>query len=772
MVLSVLWSKRGFAMLGCARQTLLPTRTRRLGFCLLLVLFSAGTELWGQAPFAEDRPTPYVPLQPPKRQEIDRRRSLKKYVLGLLLERDDQLLEALKAYEEAARLDPDAAAVFKAQVPLLLTLGREKDTLAVIGKVLDLDPSDHTIWFMAARLHKTMGNYAEARRALQRGLEAPGLQDHPDVAQQMYLDLASICEAADEIPQAIRALDQAAKILDHPDNLMDFGPFNRDSILARAAETHERIGNLYRKQKKFQEAIAAYKKAQTVNPERAGRLNFNLAQLLHEQGQLDQALVFLDAYLRFQPLGLEAYEMKIDVLQKLKKEPAIVPWLEQASRADANNVGLKVFLAKQYARAGLAAPAEKLYKALADETPSPDIYRGLFRLYQEDPAVGMAMALSLLNKTVDEASKVKGPPGLAAQQAKAMIGALRDDGPLAKELVRVAFRQAERDENLKFETMQLLAALADKNQKLEEAEKFYRLSLKEAKPGTEALVYSGLLRVLWREHKHQEIVQVCRDGLVKSQATNQILFHNEMAKALARLGKMDEAVKAVDRAIDFAGDNDKLAVRHLRVRILIQAEKFDQAEADCQALLKEYSGPGDIVEIRYLLSSVYSGRRQLAKSEEQLELILKIDPSNATVNNDLGYIWADQNKNLDKAEEMIRRAIDLDRQQRKLSRNLSAEDDKDNAAYIDSLGWVLFRRGKLDEARQQMELAVALADGADDPTVWDHLGDVYFRLERLDQARSAWEKSVHLFEKENRRKMDERYHEVRRKLKALETVQK
>ncbi len=121
---------------------------------------------------------------------------------------------------------------------------------------------------------------------------------------------------------------------------------------------------------------------------------------------------------------------------------------------------------------------------------------------------------------------------------------------------------------------------------------------------------------------------------------------------------------------------------------------------------------------------------------------------------------------------MIRRALAADRQQRKLSRNPSADPDQDNAAYVDSLGWVLFRRGQLEEARVQLELASSLPEGIEDPTVWDHLGDIYFRLQRTEQARSAWEKSAHLFEKENRRKMDERYREVRRKLKALDTVEK
>ncbi len=476
----------------------------------------------------------------------------------------------------------------------------------MLTKTLKLDPGDHEVWFIAARLHKSMGHPEEARRALTRGLDTPGIDQHPDIAQQMYLDLASLCESANESAGALQALTGAAKILDHPDLLMEHGSFDRDMILARAGETHERMGNLWSKQKKYGEAIAAFKKAQAVYPERAGRLNFNIAQSFQEQGRPDQALGYVDAYLRFQPLGLEAYEMKSRLLKELKREDAIVPWLEQASRADSNNTGLRVFLAKQYARSRQYDKAGDLFKTLADKEPTPDIYRGWFHMFHDAPQPRMSRALEMLDKTVAEAAKTKGPPGLAAHQVKAMIGALRDDDVLAKGLVAVAFRPSIRAVALQAETLHLLAALADKHQKLEEAEAFYRRSLHSAGSQGEAQIYSGLLRVLWKEHKYEEILNVCRDGLKTSQGTNPVFFHMEKAKALARFDRMDEALKAAERALDLAGDNDKLVIRHLRIRILVQAEKYDEAEAACQALLKEYTAPGDVVEIRYLLSSVYS----------------------------------------------------------------------------------------------------------------------------------------------------------------------
>ena len=49
---------------------------------------------------------------------------------------------------------------------------------------------------------------------------------------------------------------------------------------------------------------------------------------------------------------------------------------------------------------------------------------------------------------------------------------------------------------------------------------------------------------------------------------------------------------------------------------------------------------------------------------------------------------------------MIRKALELDVQQRRGAAALGVDGDRDNAAYIDSLGWVLFRRGRLKEARR------------------------------------------------------------------------
>src|SRR5438309_748240 len=101
----------------------------RAGLLLLAAVLGAAAPLHAQSPPAEDRPTPFVPLRPLTRQDLDRREALKLYALGLLCEREDRLLEALRSFEKAAQLSPQAAPVFKALVPLYLALDRGTDAL-------------------------------------------------------------------------------------------------------------------------------------------------------------------------------------------------------------------------------------------------------------------------------------------------------------------------------------------------------------------------------------------------------------------------------------------------------------------------------------------------------------------------------------------------------------------------------------------------------------------------------------------------------------------
>jgi tetratricopeptide (TPR) repeat protein len=733
---------------------------------LVLILIVSG------ATTAASRAQSFFPLPPvhPHTQlsdkQVQERDALKKFGLALLCIREDRLIEGVKALEEAAKLDPNAPAILREQVTVYLALERLHDALAAAEKLTQFDADNAESWFMASRLYRTAGRLKDHRFALEKGLALPHFkEEHPQVAQQMYLDLGAVLESEEDLAGAVKAYTAAARILDNPEPIMENTPLSREQITARASEVYERIGGIERRQKRYTQAIAAYEAAQARARDGHGRLSFNLAQLCKEQGDLDKALAHVDRYLTTVPLGVEAHELKIDVLTRLNRQNEVLPWLEKIALIDVHNIPLRHLLARTYLQHDKFRDAEHVFNKLAADAPSEEVYRGLFKIY-ERRGTGITELFGILQKTIELAKKRPPQPGtaLAGEQAQAMFNVLRQDGPLAKAVVVHAFKAAQKNTAISYETLRILAILADKHRQFAESERFYLELLKDPGQRTEPAVYGGYLRTLWRNRKYADIVRVCDDCLKNDTLiTNRLLFTTDKARALAALERMDEALAMADEAIKTAQDDNLLYTHQLRIRLLSQADRHEQAEKECKALFKKFTTLEAEQDLRYLLSGVYNAAGKKKESENELLEILKLDPNSTSANNDLGYLWADQNRNLAEAEAMIRKAIENDRSQRKV---FGADQGEDNAAYIDSLGWVLFRKGDFEGARKELEKAVSLPDG-DDPVLWDHLGDVYFRLRMPAQAQAAWEKSVQLYEQDRRRKMDERYREVKDKIRLV-----
>ena len=117
------------------------------------------------------------------------------------------------------------------------------------------------------------------------------------------------------------------------------------------------------------------------------------------------------------------------------------------------------------------------------------------------------------------------------------------------------------------------------------------------------------------------------------------------------------------------------------------------------------------------------------KATDLLRKSIALDPDNsAEACNYLGYMWADHNMNLDEAETMIRRAL---------------QAEPNNTSYLDSLGWVQFRKGQFDRALDNLLRAAKTAE-REDPVVFEHIGDTYLKLNRTREALEAWQKALTL----------------------------
>ena len=228
------------------------------------------------------------------------------------------------------------------------------------------------------------------------------------------------------------------------------------------------------------------------------------------------------------------------------------------------------------------------------------------------------------------------------------------------------------------------------------------------------------------------------DGLINKAKSNVI---RRMLLCQSRLGEYEKAEKVLKR-ISGRGGQNPLAEQDLRCRMLREAGKLEEAIAGYQKLieqvdqdeaLKKEQRDGINDELKYTMTGLYTELKQVDKAVSVLEALVEKEPNNPTYNNDLGYILADNSRDLEKAEKLIRKALEEDKKRRQKAADEADPDEKDkddeetaeldNASYLDSLGWVLYRAKRYDEAQKALESAVAVEAGRN-TEIYDHLGDV------------------------------------------------
>src|SRR5437660_12572706 len=96
---------------------------------LLILGVAPRMEAVAQASEQRDQPKILVPARPFTQQELDRRKALTLYGLGMMRVKEDRLVEATHVLEDALELDAESAAIQKAIIPLYLAFGRTADAV-------------------------------------------------------------------------------------------------------------------------------------------------------------------------------------------------------------------------------------------------------------------------------------------------------------------------------------------------------------------------------------------------------------------------------------------------------------------------------------------------------------------------------------------------------------------------------------------------------------------------------------------------------------------
>ena len=203
--------------------------------------------------------------------------------------------------------------------------------------------------------------------------------------------------------------------------------------------------------------------------------------------------------------------------------------------------------------------------------------------------------------------------------------------------------------------------------------------------------------------------------------------HTDLAVALLSLLRPEEAVSVLDRARKEVPPSFR--IEYLSGVARSQLKRFDQAlEAYSAAEKLGSTNQPPLTDHRFYfqVGALLERKGDENKSIEYLQKALELKPDYDEALNHLGYMWAEKGKNLPKARAMIEQAL---------------KAEPENPAYMDSMGWVLFKLAKHSEALDWL-LKARQRMTEPDATVLDHVGDAAAACARWDLAREAWAASL------------------------------
>ena len=697
------------------------------------------------------------------------------YGRALLHEFRGEYKEATELLAAAIAADPDDERLNVRTAMLLLRQRRADEALALIQRWLARRPSDplRLRWLARAqmgadRLDEAAATYAKAIAAdpsnAESAAELAALLIRRDAGVEAVAALAAAAPTARPVLPLLRAANDAITWAEA-----------RDSAPARAAllallaglgaraetdpESLLALGNAYRRLNRPEEAGAAFERAAALAPgdERAALM---AALMLAARDREAEAMEMAEQAVQRvrQPLDLlrlvadlraRAAARAGDPEEARRHRQLAIAALRRVLAARPGDHALRMALGDLLILTD--QPEEALREFRRVEAADPDMKRRLALRFIAAGDVPTAIArLEALAAAEPRNSQIHHYLGeLYALQkardkaARAFRAAIAGDAPEATAFVRLAGLLAAEDSAAALETLRDGQRRFPADLRIAEARAQIHLFRREF---AEALAVAE-----WIEN---QVAAEDPDTVSPALWVRSAYVFTQAGRVEAAVERLDRAMKAEPLAVELfvrlaaappadAEDHDRArnvldaldAARkevltamysglfeHFVKRHAAAVRRFDEA-------LERAQRQPDSAEL--LTSSFYfwfgAALERDGNMDRAAEMLLKaieLDPDHHEAQNYLAYSWADRGLQLDRALDLVRRAL---------------EKDPENAAYIDTLGWIYFRQGRFEEALAELRRAAEIEP--EEPEILDHYGDALHALGRTEEALPQWKRA-------------------------------
>jgi len=331
----------------------------------------------------------------------------------------------------------------------------------------------------------------------------------------------------------------------------------------------------------------------------------------------------------------------------------------------------------------------------------------------------MLSALAQQSKQAGEAEE------LLRQYLTTHPGELRTSHALAQLLMgqkRVAeailvYRTADQQSGSTPQTLQPLGMLYFQHQDYKEAAQAFRKSLAIQDDNNSRFYLAASLEAMGNNKEAASLYQLIPAGTALG------------TQAQIRLATIDlqkkEIKQAESRLLAILKEQPQQLDTHLLLaNIRLNQKQYRQLLNETEPLLSMKKLPPQLLFNRAVAFEHFKDYKHV---ESTLNRVLKHNPRYPEALNFLGYTYADQGIKLDKARELITRALKI---------------KPDDGYYLDSLAWVYYKSAKYDLAASTQQQAIKQI--SNDSVMHEHYGDILWRQGKHSAAITAWQKALEL----------------------------
>ncbi len=505
-------------------------------------------------------------------------------------------------------------------------------------------------------------------------------------------------------------------------------------LLVAMAEEYARVGDLARAERTLRRVIDS-------RPRHA-RAHFLMGRVLAEGRKLARARVHLQRAVRLSPEEPEPWFMLAQVELDAKQPDQAIAAVESMAKAIPDESRGFRLLGQVFAERGDARRAERMLVRATEVVPADtEAWGALAELYDatDRPEKAERAWAEALSRDGDDVSLLLSAARTALKleqwdRARAWFDRALSVSDEPETAVRVAFAwlRAERVDDAvgvlerararpgaEPRLAYYLGLLYEKRREFSRAAEAYAQV-----PALSEVHFESRMRraaSLSLAGEHGQAVALFRR--VSSEQPENVTVYPPWARALERAGSVREAEKLLRTAVGkwkSAGLYDALAQNLQR-----QGRAREAASLLETARTRWPEDKGLVFTLANAWERLGEPQRAIALMRE----VLAAEPDEPSALNFIGYVLADHNLELDEAERLVRRALEL---------------RPDSGAFLDSLGWVHYRKGETQKAVEVLERAAALEPN--EPVILEHLGDAYLQANRLQDAAQAYRRALEVLQ--------------------------